>query len=67
MIVLVDLNAGNEVIEGIVGQHEMTGRNESGKRLLEMCAEQELLVGNSWFKKIDVHKYTWCRMMERGW
>ena len=41
----------NEVIEGIVGQHGVPGRNESGERLLKMCAEQELVVVNSWFKK----------------
>ena len=43
VIVLGDLNArvGNEVIEGIVGRHGVPERNESGKRLLEMCAEQE--------------------------
>ena len=29
-----------------------------------MCAEQELAVGNSWFKKNDVYKYTWLRMAE---
>ena len=27
-----------------------------------MCAEQELVVGNSWFKKNYVYKYTWLRM-----
>ena len=66
VIVLGDLNArvGNKVIEGIVGQHGVPGRNESGKRLLEMCAEQELVVGNSWFKKNDLYKYTWLRMAE---
>ena len=37
----------------------MPGRNESGERLLEMCAEQELVVGNSWFKKNYVFEYTW--------
>ena len=42
----------------------MPGRNESGERLVEMCAEQELVVGNSWFKKNDVYKYTWLRMVE---
>ena len=42
----------------------MPGRNESGDLLLEMCAEQGLLVGNSWFKKKDVYKYTWLRMAE---
>ena len=40
------------------------GRNESGERLLEMCAEQELGVGNSCFKKNDVYKYTLLRMAE---
>ena len=66
MVVLGDLNArvGNEVSEGIVGRHGVPGRNESGGRLLEMCAEQELVVGNSWFNKKDVYKYTWLRMVE---
>ena len=36
------------MIEGIVEQHRVPGRTESCKRLLEMCAEQELVVGNSW-------------------
>ena len=51
VVVLGDLNArvGNQVIEGIVGRH--AGRNESGERLLKMCAEQELVLGNSWLKK----------------
>ena len=54
VVVFGDLNTrvGNEVIEGVVGRHGVTGRNESGERLLEMCAEQKLVVGNSWFKKI---------------
>ena len=34
------------------------------EQLLEMCAEQELVLGNSWFKKNDVYKYTWLRMAE---
>ena len=66
VVVLGDLNArvGIEVIEGIVGQHGVPGRTESGERLLEMSAEQELVVGNSWFKKKDAFKYTWLRMAE---
>ena len=69
VVVLGDLNArvGNEVIEGIVGRHGVPRRNESGERLLEMCAEQELEVGNSWFQKNDVYKYTWLRMAEGKW
>ena len=42
----------------------MPGRNESCERLLDICAEQEIVVGNSWFKKNDVYKYTWLRMVE---
>ena len=61
MLVLGDLNTkvGNEVIEGIVRQHGVPGKNENGERLLEMCAKQELVVSNSWFKKTDAYKYTW--------
>ena len=44
---------GNEVIEGIVGRHRVPGRNKSDERLLEICTEQELVVGNSWNKKND--------------
>ena len=54
----------NKAIEGIVGQHGVPGRNESGERLTGMCAEQVLVVGNSWYKKKDVYKYTWLRMAE---
>ena len=52
------------MIEGIVGRHGVPGRNETGERLLEMCAEQELVVDNNLFKKNDVYKYTWLRMAE---
>ena len=42
--------------EGIVvEQHGVPGRSESGERLLEMCAEQQLVVCNSWvWKKIFI-------------
>ena len=42
----------------------MPGRSESGERRLEMCAEQELVVGNNWFKKNDAYKYIWLRIAE---
>ena len=66
MVVLRDLNArvGNEGVKGIVRQDGVPGRNEIGKRLLDMCAEQELVLGNSLFKKKDVYKYMWLRMVE---
>ena len=54
----LNVRVRNKVIEGIVGQHRVPGRNERGERLLELCAEQELVVGDSWFKKKNVYKYT---------
>ena len=33
-------------------------KNESGERLLDMCVEQELVTGNSLFKKKEINKYT---------
>ena len=44
---------------------KVPGRNENGERLLETCAEQELVVGNSWFRKNNVYKYSWVTTVER--
>ena len=46
-----------------VGEYEVSGRNQSG-RLLEMCAEQEFVVGNSLFTKNNIYKYKWVTMVE---
>ncbi len=64
IVVLGDLNArvGDEVVENIVGRYGVPGRNESGVRLLDICAERELVIGNSMFKKKEVNKYTWVRV-----
>ena len=53
------------MIGGIVGQHGVPGRKESGEQLLEMCPKQKLEVGNSLFRKKDLYKYTLFRMVER--
>ena len=67
VVVLGDLNArvGNERIDGVVGGHGVPGRNESGNRLINMCMESEMMIGNSVFKKKWKYKYTWIRQ-ERG-
>ena len=48
----------------IVGQYGVTRRNKFGDRLLEVCADQELVAGNRFFRKNYVHKYMWVRMVE---
>ena len=53
VVVLGDLNArvGNTVIGGVVARFGVPGVNESGERLIDMCIDQELAVGNTFFKK----------------
>ena len=65
VVVLGDLKArvGDGEVEGIVGEYGVPGVNESGERLLDMCVEQELLIGNSCFKKKWINKYTWIRVV----
>ena len=65
VVVLGDLNArvGDGEVEGVVGKYGVPGENESGERLLDMCMEQELVIGNSFFKKKVINKYKWIRVV----
>ena len=67
VVVLGDLNArvGDVELEGVVGKYGVPERNASGESLLNMCVENDLIVGNSLFKKRAINKYTWVRV-ERG-
>ena len=53
VVVLGDLNArvGDGEVEGVVGKYGVPGENEIGERLLDMCVEQELAIGNSFFQE----------------
>ena len=55
------------VVENVVGRYGVPGRNYSGENLIGLCMEQELVVGNSLFKKRDIHKYTWERWPMMQW
>ena len=73
VVVFGDLNArvGDGEVEGVVGKYGVPGENESSERLLDMCVEQELVIGNSFFKKKEINKYTWIgvangRVIERA-
>ena len=67
VVVLGDLNArvGDREIEGVIGKYGMPGENASGERLVNMCLENGLAIGNSMFKKKRINKYTWVKI-ERG-
>lgn len=64
VIVLGDLNArvGDRPVQGVLGSFGVQGVNGNGETLVQLCVENELVIGNTWFKKRDVHKYTWERM-----
>ena len=64
VVVLGDLNArvGDGEVEDVVGNYGVPRENESGESLLDMCVEQELAIGNSFFKKKGINKYTLIRV-----
>ena len=62
VIVAGDLNAriGNEEIKGITGKFGLEGiTNANGHKMLQLCAERGLMVGNTLFQKRRGRKYTW--------
>ena len=63
VVVLGDSNVrvGDGEVESVVGKYGVAGENENDERLLDMCVEQELVIGNSFFKKKVINKYTWIR------
>ena len=60
VIVLGDMNAkvGDQERAGVVGRHGVAGVNENGERLIEVCSERRMSVGNTWFEKRPFQKYT---------
>ena len=61
VVVLGDSNArvGGGEMKGVLRRYGVSGINEMGEKLLDMCIKNELMVGNSFFRKKDVNKYTW--------
>lgn len=61
-IVMGDLNAqvGSERLgfETSLGPYGWGPRNNEGIKLLDLCLRNELVLGNSWFKKRDSHRIT---------
>ena len=40
----------------------MPVRNVNEERLLELCSELDLVIGNTYFRKKGINKFTWQRM-----
>ncbi|GFG33266.1 hypothetical protein Cfor_04003 [Coptotermes formosanus] len=65
VIISGDLNAriGTETVDDLIGPHEQVKLNDNGEHLREFCACIKLRIKNSFFKRKDIHKFTWA---ERG-
>ena len=47
--------------KGVIGKHGVTGLNENGRYLLQLCCSHGLHIMNTFFQHREVHKYTWYR------
>ena len=47
------------LVEGVVGKFGVSGANENGRKLIEMCTEKRLSLGNTFFEKKNIHQFTW--------
>ena len=47
--------------KGVIGKHGVTGLNENGRYLLQLCCSNGLRIMNTFFQHREVHKYTWYR------
>ena len=64
LLVQGDFNGkiGNENENGtdrVMGKEGLGAKNEGGKRLIELCVNNDLFIGGSAFAHKDIHQYTW--------
>ena len=45
--------------KGAIRKHRVTGLNENGRYLLQLCCSNGLCIMNTFFQHREVHKYTW--------
>ena len=54
---------GNQEIPGVTGKFGLGMRNEAGKRLIEFCQENALVIANTLFQQHKRRLYTWIHQM----
>ena len=63
IVVLGDLNAtlgsDRREYESVLGPHSSGSRNDNGERLLDLCALHRLKITGSWFRRRNMHRWTW--------
>ena len=58
--VMGDLNGwiGDRARAGITGAFRVQRENDNGRRMVELCVERGLCMGNTYFEYRSLHKYT---------
>ena len=61
LFIVGDWNAkvGSQEIPGITGKFGLGVQNEAGKRLIEFCQENTLVIANTLFQQHKTRLYTW--------
>lgn len=63
VIMMGDFNAqignDNSGMEHIMGKHGMGRRTDNGDRLVELCQQNDYVIGGTIFPHKTIHKYTW--------
>ena len=52
---------------GIIGRHGVGQENANGLRLLNFCAEHNLVITNTFFQMPDKYKTTWMQPRSKHW
>ena len=61
LFIIEDWNAkvGSQVTPGITGKFGLGVQNEAGKKLIEFCQENALVIANTFFQQHKIRLYTW--------
>ncbi len=53
------VGSDNTGVEGVMGKHGLGSRNDNGQRFVDLCANNNLVIGGTIFPHKRIHKETW--------
>ena len=64
-VLMGDFNAhvgsDTDTWKGVIRKHGVTGLNENGRYLFQLCCSEGLRIMNTFFQHWEIHKFTWYR------
>ena len=69
LFIIGDWNAkvGSQETPGATGKFSLGVQNEAGKRLIEFCQENALVIANTLFQQHKTRPYTWTSLDDQHW